>query len=76
MVDCAMGMNLHVQTTQGVVVLHSDMPSRIDFVSYLPTPRGPVVCGAVLPPVHVIVVYRPTTEPPFIGDPLAVEFWP
>jgi hypothetical protein len=71
-----MGMNLHVQTEQGMVVLHSDMPSRINFVSYLSTPRGPVVCGAVTPAVHVIVVYRRTTDPAYLGDPLAVEFWP
>jgi hypothetical protein len=69
-------MSLHVRTEQGAVLLHSDTPSRINFVSYLPTPRGPVVCGAVTPPVHVIVVYRPTADPSHIGDPLAVEFWP
>ena len=63
LIDCAMGMNLHVQTEQGTVVLHSEMPSRIYFVSYLSTPRGPVVLGGATPAVHVIVVYRQTTYP-------------
>jgi tetratricopeptide (TPR) repeat protein len=76
LIDCARGMNLYVQTTQGPVVLHSDMPSRINFISYLPTPMRPVVCGAVTPPSHVIVVYGKATDPAYIGEPLSVEFWP
>ena len=76
LIDCAKGMDLHVRTDRGIVLLHSDMPSRINFVSYVSTVKDSIVCGAVTPELHVIVVYKRTTDPAYLGEPLAVEFRP
>ena len=76
LIDCDKGMTLHVRTARGIVLLHSDMPSRVNFVSYVSTLKSSIVCGAVMPELHVIVVYQRTTDPAYLGDPLVVEFRP
>jgi hypothetical protein len=72
--ECDNGITLHLRTDHGDVALHSDMPSGINFVSYVATLTGEVPCGTFTPPPHVIVVYRRGSDTAYLGEPLAVEF--
>jgi len=74
LVDCSHGMTLSVRLDNRIVKLHAENPSKIDFVSYTNSVKGGIGCGPVNPELHVVVVYRRSTDPAFLGEPLAVEF--
>jgi tetratricopeptide (TPR) repeat protein len=74
MIDCTNGMNLHVRVGNGSVQLHTNTPSQIDFVSYVTSVKGEIGCGPVKPELHVIITYKRSADPAFLGEPLIVEF--
>lgn len=72
--DCSRGLTLRVRVNNQSVELHTDMPSKIEFVSYLATVSDSVGCGPVKPDIPVAIVYRRTEDTRFLGEPLRVEF--
>jgi tetratricopeptide (TPR) repeat protein len=73
-VECADGVTLHLSADNKVIDLHTDDPSKIEFVSYTAGVSNSIACGAVNPALPVAIVYRPGNEPRFLGEPLRVEF--
>jgi hypothetical protein len=76
LLECGSGMTLHVRTAGTVVRLHTDNASAVNFVSYVSTMQGSVVCGPAATELHVVVFYRQTSDPAYLGEPLTVEFRP
>ena len=72
--DCARGLTLEVRLGNGVVRLHTETPSNIDFVRYVSTVKDSIACGPVKPEPNVVITYRPVSDPAFLGEPLVVEF--
>jgi tetratricopeptide (TPR) repeat protein len=75
LVDCRDGITISVKTSNGIVKFHAVDPSRIEFVSYVPSVSSSISCGLVrgdgLP---VIITYAPTPGGPAAGTLLMVEF--
>src|SRR5262245_50202973 len=75
LVDCRDGITISVKASSGIVKFHAADPSRVEFVSYVPTVSSGISCGVVpgngLP---VIITYAPTPEGPAAGTLLMVEF--
>jgi tetratricopeptide (TPR) repeat protein len=76
MIDCTKGMSLLVRVGSGTVQLHTDTPSQIDFVSYVTSVKEEIACGPVKPELHVVITYKRSTDPAFLGEPVVVEFRP
>jgi tetratricopeptide (TPR) repeat protein len=74
--ECASGMTLHVRSDAGPVLFHTDTPSQLNFVSYTAKAPKELTCGPITPEQHVVIVYRPGTDPRMRGEPLSVEFVP
>jgi tetratricopeptide (TPR) repeat protein len=73
-INCNQGMTLRVRVGNGIVELHSDDPSKIEFVSYTAAVSGSFNCGQVKTETPVSIVYKAVTDPRFLGEPLRVEF--
>jgi hypothetical protein len=74
-IDCSQGMTLRVRIANSVnVELHSDDPSKIEFVSYSAAVSGSLTCGQFKTDTPVLIVYREATNPRYLGEPLRVEF--
>jgi len=76
LIDCSKGMDLQVRVGNGIVRLHTETPSSIDFVSYVTEVKDSIGCGPVKPERHVVITYKRSTDPAFLGIPLIVEFKP
>jgi tetratricopeptide (TPR) repeat protein len=74
LVDCSNGMTLRVRVGNGNVELHSDDPSKIEFISYSKTVSDFIACGPLKTEVPVLIIYRTGGEARFLGVPLRVEF--
>jgi tetratricopeptide (TPR) repeat protein len=73
-VDCRQGMTLRLRVGNGNVELHTDDPSKIEFVSYTSAVSDSISCGQLKTELPVLVVYRAGADPRFLGQPLRVEF--
>jgi tetratricopeptide (TPR) repeat protein len=75
LVDCSQGITLRVRIANNVnVELHSDDPSKIEFVSYSASVSGSFTCGQFKTDTPVLIVYRDSTNSRYLGEPLRVEF--
>src|SRR5262249_41199280 len=74
LLDCSGGVTLRIQVASGVVQLHSDDPSQVEFTSDVPSIKDSIGCGPINPPVAVTVSYRRTADPAFLGEPIRVLF--
>jgi tetratricopeptide (TPR) repeat protein len=74
LIDCSKGMTLRVRVGNGTVELHTDDPSKIEFISYSKSVTDFVACGALKSEVPVLIIYRAGGDPRFLGTPLRVEF--
>jgi len=72
--DCTRGLTLRVRAGNGVVELHSDDPSKIEFVSYTTAVSNTFTCGALTSPLPVTILYRRSPNPRYLGEPLRIEF--
>jgi len=73
-IDCASGMTLQVRVGNSSVLLHTDNPSKIDFVSNVSSVKDSIGCGPVKPELKVLITYKRGGDPNFLGEPLVVEF--
>jgi hypothetical protein len=74
LIDCSKGMTLRVRVGNGNVELHSDDPSKIEFVSYSNAVSDFIACGPVKTETSVLIIYRAGGDARFLGTPLRVEF--
>jgi tetratricopeptide (TPR) repeat protein len=74
LIDCSNGMTLRVRVGNGNVELHSDDPSKIEFISYSKTVSDFIACGPLKTEVSVLIIYRTGGDARFLGVPLRVEF--
>jgi tetratricopeptide (TPR) repeat protein len=74
MIDCDKGVTLNLRTDKGMAQLHTDTPEKIQFISYIASLQGPISCGRVDPERHVVVAYRRSGVPGWLGEPILVEF--
>src|SRR5262249_48250208 len=74
LLDCSKGMTLRVRVGNGNVELHSDDPSKIEFVSYSNSVSDFIACGPVKTETPVLIIYRAGGDARFLGTPLRVEF--
>jgi tetratricopeptide (TPR) repeat protein len=72
--DCTGGMTLRVRLGNGNVELHSDDPSRIEFLSYTTAISDSFGCGPAKSEPPVLIVYRRAADPRYFGEPIRVEF--
>jgi hypothetical protein len=73
--DCTRGLTLRLRVGNGNVELHSNDPSKIEFLSYTTAVSNSFACGSFAsapPPVHI--VYRRSGDARYLGEPLRVEF--
>jgi len=75
-IDCAKGMTLQVRVGNGFVRLHTETPSKVDFVSYATNVKDEIACGPVKPELKVVIIYKRGSDPSVLGEPLVVEFRP
>jgi hypothetical protein len=68
------GLTLQVRGGNGFVRLHTETPSKIDFISYVANVKDAIECGPVKPELMVVITYRRASDPSFLGEPLVVEF--
>src|SRR5262249_33612116 len=73
-IDCSKGMTLRIQIGNGIVQLHSDNSSSVDFTSDVPSIKDSTGCGPLNPPAAVTVSYRRSADPAFLGEPIRVLF--
>jgi tetratricopeptide (TPR) repeat protein len=69
LMDCTTGLTLRIQANDQTVDLHSDTPSNIQFLSYVPGVSSSITCGPRNPGAPVTVTYNKETR-----EPLVVEF--
>ena len=75
LVDCRNGLTLTIKTETETLVLHTDNPDKIEFVSYTSSVNSSITCGPTRGNgIHVLVTYRPTPGGATAGEPLIVEF--
>jgi predicted Zn-dependent protease len=74
LIDCSKGMTLRVRVGNGNVELHSDDPSKIEFISYSKTVSDFIACGPVKTELPVLIIYKAGGDARFLGIPLRVEF--
>jgi tetratricopeptide (TPR) repeat protein len=75
LIDCSQGMTLRVRIANNVnVELHSDDPSKIEFVSYSAAVSGSFTCGQFKSDTPVLIVYGDSSNSRYLGEPLRVEF--
>jgi hypothetical protein len=74
--DCTRGLTLQLRVESGFVELHSDRPSRVEFMSQVSTVKDSIGCGPIQPAVRVVITYARTANPRYLGEPLKVEFVP
>jgi tetratricopeptide (TPR) repeat protein len=74
LLDCSKGMTLRVRVGNGNVELHSDDPSKIEFISFSKSVSDFIACGPVKTEVPVLIIYRAGGDARFLGTPLRVEF--
>jgi tetratricopeptide (TPR) repeat protein len=72
--DCSRGLTLRVGVGNGNVELHSPDPSKIEFVSYTTAVSDSFACGSFRSGPPVRVIYRRSSDPRYLGEPLRVEF--
>jgi hypothetical protein len=65
---------LHVIAENRTVDLHTDDPSKIEFVSYTTRVSDSIACGPVNPELAVVIFYRAGGKPQFLGEPIRIEF--
>lgn len=73
-IDCGDGMTLHVRVDNNLVDLHTDDPSKIEFVSFTTNVSDSITCGSLTPALSATIVYRPGSDSRFLGEPVRVEF--
>lgn len=73
-VDCSQGMTMRVRVGNGNVELHSNDPSKINFVSYTSAVSDSFACGQFKTALPVLIVYKAGNDPRFLGEPVWVEF--
>jgi hypothetical protein len=75
MLDCSNGMSLWISSGGQVVRLHTDEPSKLEFVSYTAGVTDSIACGPTAPPgIPVVVTYKAQNSGDFQGVPQVVEF--
>jgi hypothetical protein len=74
LVDCSDGLTIRLRVGNTAVELHTDTPSKVEFMSYVSTITDTFACGPIKPEVPVAVVYRRNTDRRFLGEPLRVDF--
>jgi tetratricopeptide (TPR) repeat protein len=75
LVDCRNGLTLTIKTDAETLVLHTDTPDKIEFVSYTSSVNSSITCGPTRGNgIQVLVTYRPTPGGANAGEPLVVEF--
>ncbi len=74
MMDCSHGLTMDVRVGNESVKFHSDDPSKIDFVSFTTDVKSTIACGPVQPEVPVVITYKRSADPSFLGEPIKVEF--
>ena len=72
--DCTRGLTLRIRVGNGNVELHSDDPSKIEFLSYTNSVSDSFACGSPKSALPVVIVYRRGNDPRYLGVPLRVEF--
>jgi hypothetical protein len=74
LVDCRGGVTLTIKSANDTVILHTDTPDKIQFVSYVASVKT-LSCGPTPGQgTPVVVTYRPTPAGSAVGEPLVVEF--
>jgi tetratricopeptide (TPR) repeat protein len=75
LVDCRNGLTLTIKTDAETLVLHTDTPDKIEFVSFTSSVNSSISCGPTRGNgIRVLVTYRPTPGAATAGEPLVVEF--
>ena len=74
MIDCSRGVTLQLRVGNGTVRLHTDDPQAIEFNSNIAAVKDSVACGPLNPEVAVVVNYRRTGDPQYLGEPTHVTF--
>jgi tetratricopeptide (TPR) repeat protein len=75
LVDCRNGLTLTIKTDVETLVLHTNTPDKIEFVSYTSSVNSSITCGPTRGNgIQVLVTYRPTPGATTAGEPLVVEF--
>jgi hypothetical protein len=69
LLDCTSGLTLHVRTDAQMLQLHSDNPTSIQFLSYVPDVSANITCGPRDPGIPVTITYQKEAL-----EPLVVEF--
>jgi len=72
--DCRNGLTLRLRVGNGIVDLHSDDPSKIEFISFTNAVSDSFACGPLKSPMPVLVVYRRGGDARYLGIPVRVEF--
>jgi len=72
--DCRNGLTLRLRVGNGNMELHSDDPSKIEFISFTNAVSDSFECGTLKSPMPVLVVYRRGGDPRYLGIPVRVEF--
>ena len=72
--DCSHGLTLKVHVGSGNVEFHSDDPSTIEFLSYTTSVKEAFACGTFKSELPVLIVYKKSPDPRYLGVPLHVEF--
>jgi hypothetical protein len=73
LIECSNGITLRVRVGNSNVELHSDDPSRIEFVSYSKNVSDFIACGPVKTDVPVLIIYKSGGDARFLGTPLRIE---
>ena len=72
--DCSHGLTLKVHVGNGNVEFHSEDASTIEFISYTTSVKDAFACGTFKSEMPVLIVYKKSSDPRYLGEPLRVEF--
>lgn len=74
LMDCSRGLTMRVRVGNGTVELHSDNPSKIEFTSFVRGVSDSIPCGTVKPELPVVIIYKRSSDPRFLGESVQVNF--
>ena len=65
---------MRVRVGNGIVELHTNTPEKVEFMSSVATVKDLIACGVQKPEPAVVITYKRSTDPRFLGEPFHVDF--
>ena len=74
MIDCRDGLMLVLRSNDKVVRFQTKTPIKVEFTSKVSNAANDAACGWVRPEQRVVVTYRKSDNPAYLGEPLRIEY--